>query len=199
MQTTEADRNLKFLRWVINGAGCLVLFAGLAVAQFAFFAALDAQTDACADRARHLKQLLTRSAEVRAEHHRLTLLNHEADARARAILQRIPDEPQEAEFLSQVTQLAQQVSLQIIDYRPAAALESDTCWHLEVQLACRGTYASLCRFLDGLNHLERFTNLARLDVASDGQSTEYAVSMSLVLYFGLKRSMAPPQEATVHG
>jgi Tfp pilus assembly protein PilO len=197
MHTSNRAAKLTLLNWTLHGAGALVMLSGLAAVHSTVFTSLDQQTAACATRTDHLKRLLQNAGRIRSEHHRLTNLKSEADARGQAILQRIPDEAQEAEFLSQLSELAQRANLNILDYRPGTPVEGENYWEMEVQLACRASYASLCAFLDGLHQLPRFTNLSRLDVVSD-QESSYAVTMSVMLYFGLKKPRVRG-EAVAHG
>ena len=101
---------------------------------------------------------------------------------------RVPDKPQEAEFLADVSRLANELGLTIRDYQPGAALSEPSHTELQVDLVCSGNYASICGFLDRLSKLPRYSSVARLQVDADGKSPECSAKMSVILYYGVQES-----------
>jgi len=185
MRQAQQDRELKVLGWGLHGLGVLVTITIVMVAVFAVYRPIDRQAAACARRTHELQKLLRKGAQVRAEHARLSEELALARKQADDLNRRIPDEPREADFLAQVSQLANKVRMQIQDYRPGKVAAEPTYSTMRVDLICQGDYASISDFLDGLSGLPRHSTVARLRIESEQNGQEYSAEMSLKLYFAV--------------
>jgi hypothetical protein len=66
---------------------------------------------------------------------------------------------------------------------------------LSIHVSGEATYPALCRFLSGLEEVERLTRLTSLNVnGSDGGSDVYPVSMTVIIFFA-----QPADDATQTG
>ena len=183
MNQADPNRRLQRMRWWLHGAGLLVALVILLAAEFFVFRPIDRRADVCTQRVDKLRDLIEDEGRVRREHTRAVDELQAARDLAAMLNKRIPDEPSEADFLAQVSQLANEHSLKIQDYRPGAITTKDSCSALSVELICEGDYASLCSFLAGLSSLPRHATVALLEIDSDGRKATYSVKLSLELYF----------------
>ena len=69
---------------------------------------------------------------------------------------------------------------------------------MQVTLKGAGSYASICRFMDRLSKLKRLSKVKDLSLSAGGDTNEYPMTATLVIYFGLRGKEAepakPPQE-----
>jgi Tfp pilus assembly protein PilO len=111
----------------------------------------------------------------------------------------VPEEPLEAEFLSQAAAAAAQVGLKIRDYRPGVVSARENCSQMEIQLSCAGQYASLCRFLERLASLDRLWRITHAEIAAAGPEG-CTINTTMVIFFGLKKPAgAAPQGSSPGG
>lgn len=169
---------------------CLIVFVAWSV-QTAFHGQVSAnQTH------EELTRMFLESAPAIVERHRLarerhTFLKDENDA----LLAKIPDLPQEAEFLGQLTQLSDQCGLALSDFRPGPHATRENYTEFDVQLTGRGRYESICRFLDSIDHLPRLCKLNDLRLAgADESGEECQVELRLIVPFALRLSKSASLE-----
>ena len=186
MGPNNPNRKLKVLGWWLHGLGLAAALAIVLFAQLAVLRRIDEQAAACSLRAGQLEELLEDADRVRAEHARLTRELAVARRQAADLARRVPDEPQEADFLAQVSRLADDAGLEIQDYRPGTVTAEPSYSVVRVDLVCRGDYTGICRFLNGLADLPRHSTVSRLQIQSEESRGKCSVTMSLQLYFGVK-------------
>lgn len=188
MRQSDPDRKLRALGWWLHGLGVLVALAIAWLSHLLVCRPLGARTAACLEQTAELETVIRREAPIRAE--RARLREDLAAARQQAVLlrTRIPDKPQEADFLADVSRLAHEVGLQIQDYRPGVPVSGPSYAVLQVDLICSGSYRSICSFLDQLSKLPRYSTMARLQIDADGKSPEYSAKISVILYYGVRES-----------
>jgi len=185
MHQPNRNPTLEVLGWGLHGLGVLVTLAIALAAVFLAYRPIDHQAAAYTRRAHRLQNLLQNGARVRAEHAQLSEELALARKQADDLNRRIPDEPREADFLAQVSQLAAKAGLRIQDYRPGKVTAESTYSAMQVDLICQGEYASICNFLDGLSDLPRHSTTTRLEIESEENRQEYSAKMSLKLYFAV--------------
>lgn len=165
------------------GAAVLLLMAGLTYA----FAVrpLDGEVADRRERAEELAAQFEKGPDVRRDHAHLLAALAGVKDKARQLEQRVPTEPLEAEFLSQIGGAAGGAGLQLRDYKPGMVRIDENHSRLEIELAGVGSYCTLCAFLDRLAALPRLSRVTRLDVASDAAGA-YPITLSLIVYFNLQ-------------
>ncbi|MFV2066246.1 MAG: type 4a pilus biogenesis protein PilO [Pirellulales bacterium] len=133
-----------------------------------------------------LERVLKTADDTRNKHEQLTEDLAALERDAEKMRQRIPDQPQETEFLRQVAQAALGEELKILNWECGERREKETHTEFEIRLVCEGEYESICGFLDRLGHLSRVTTVQRMNVtARDGQRS-YPLDMTLMLYYGAR-------------
>jgi Tfp pilus assembly protein PilO len=193
------DQRLHVVGWLLHAAGATLVLSVMGGLLSLVFWPLDKQVFDLVSREEHLRRYLRGAQAARHEHQQLLAQNTAAETRARSLYQRIPQEPQEAEFLGQISGLAERVGLELVDYRPALPIDREQYSEIEVLISSRGSYASLCQFLGGLQALPRFTNMGRLSIVREPDAEAYSITMTLVLYFGLQQAPPAAQEVAQRG
>jgi Tfp pilus assembly protein PilO len=186
MKPGNPDQKLKALGWWLHGLGLLIALAIGLLAKSFVLAPIDDRTAAHLRRADRLQDRLRDADRIRAEHARLVEDLAVARRQSEELKKRIPDEPREADFLAQVTHLADEVGLRIRDYRPGTVSEKTSYSVLQVELIGEGDYVSICGFLRRLPGLARHSIVRRLEVASDSKQEGYVLAMSLQLCFAVQ-------------
>jgi Tfp pilus assembly protein PilO len=190
MHRDDIDRKLKLLGIGLHALGTLVVLAIVLFTAFVVYSPIDHRVAEYAGRTKELKRLLGGEAQVHAKHTRLSKELAAARKQAIELNSRIPDEPREADFLAQVSQLADQVGLQIQDYRPGTVTSEQNYSTMQVELICQGDYASICSFVDRLAELPRFSTVVQLQIEGKDEQKQYSAKLSLKLYYAVEGQAA---------
>lgn len=185
---------LELQGWLLHGLGLLVTMLAAGVFYVFGYQPLDGESASLQAQALMLDGLLNQATTIYAENSRLKTQVNEFERKAIAVLSRVPEEPREADFLAQVSELAQQTGLDILDYRPGILRPQTTYTEMEVKLVSKGTYASLCGFLEQIDRLPRLCRLMNLSIDAKASDGKYAMEMTLVIFF-TTGSKAPSNEA----
>jgi Tfp pilus assembly protein PilO len=177
------DRQLRLTSFGLQAGGLIValgiwgLLIGLA------YLPLAAAEDEAAGKLRSTQSFLATSEKIHSEHQRLLREFEILDKQRASIMARIPDGPQEADFLAQVTTTAQACGLQTREYRTGAVSSHPRFQELEIALNMSGNYAGLCRFLDRLHQLPRFCLLSDLHIDAEPGAESLPFEMKLRIFF----------------
>ncbi|HUG89647.1 MAG TPA: type 4a pilus biogenesis protein PilO [Planctomycetaceae bacterium] len=187
----------------LSRAGGWLHAAGLAVAAALFAAvyipaigALHSQQAGIAAQTDAATQLLDSAEALRREHADLVARQAEVQTRTGQLLSRIPETPQESEFLAHIARLAHQSPLAVRNFRPVATTDYDHYSEIEVHLTAVASYEGLCRFLAGLESLPRLCTVKRFSIvsepaaqvvvtpaASGALAATWPVEITLTIYF----------------
>lgn len=157
----------------------------LSVVYFIVFRPLDSQFQTVRQQADELRQLVERAPEITTEHRSLDERLAACRKQTSELWQRIPAAPRESDFLAQVCQLAERTGMHVADYQPGTVEQRENHHELEVRIATRGEYPSLCRFLEQIDQIPRLSRMTHLDIASPTDES-LTVDLTYRIYF------APP-------
>jgi Tfp pilus assembly protein PilO len=130
--------------------------------------------------------LSVQNAPIIREQHRLVSAKlDEVTTRIAKVQQSVPQTADEGEFLHQVTQLAEADKLAINEYHPEKPETKVGYAEMQVRLAGQGSFESICTFVDHLNKLDRLSKIKDLTLSSETDATEYPMTATLIIYFGL--------------
>lgn len=130
-----------------------------------------------------LKSTVRKSRTSSSELKQLRQEFEKTEQRAEAIRQRIPASRQEAEVLENLSRLAQQHSLDIVDYRRGGVSDGEQFSRVQIDLQCEGSFPAICHFIDAVNKLERLTTIDQLQIQTTENSHRYPLDMSIALYY----------------
>ena len=112
--------------------------------------------------------------------------------RAQELREQIPDDPNEADYLRQLTEVAARSNLSIDDYSRGLAVETESFSQLKVRLQGAGQYEEICRFLDRLEQLPRVSRIVEMKLTTEPGSLSYPIDLTIQLYFGVKSAKPLP-------
>lgn len=169
--------------WAVHGVGAGVLILGAAVAYFLVVAPRHIAFTRNETQRKSLSALMQRASAIRNDFENLREALEEQRSKQKEFQERLPTEPQEAEFLAQAARLARSVDLAIREYRPGKTIQRENYSELEIELSCEGSYESVCRFLAGLPQLPRLSSLTGLELESRAEQSAYPIRLKLSAYF----------------
>ena len=131
---------------------------------------------------------------IRQQHRLVSAKLDEVTTRIAKVQQSVPQTADEGKFLDQVTQLAAAEKLAIKEYHPEKPEIKNGYAEMQVTLKGAGSFGSICTFVDHLNKLARLSKIKDLTLSSEIDGTEYPMTATLVIYFGLSGNDAEPAQ-----
>ena len=136
-----------------------------------------------------------RNGPVTREHHRIAVKKlHEVTTRIANLQRRVPPDADAGAFLKEVTQLASDGNLAIKHFHPEKPEVKAGYGEMEVTLKGQGSFGSICTFVDQLTKLTRLSKIKDLALSVGDSATEYPMTATLVIYFGLHGNDAASTE-----
>ena len=83
-----------------------------------------------------------------------------------------PSEDELSELFGRINRLAEQSGVTTTRFEPQPAVPYDTLCRLPVEMACAGSFAEICRFLQALERLEETIWIGELRMRQDGEDEE---------------------------
>ena len=149
-------------------------------------------------RIEELKLSVQNAPVMREQHRKVSEKLREVTTRIAEVQRRVPRDADAGEFLKEVTQLASAEQLAIKDFTPEKPENRNGYAEMQVTLKGAGSFASICTFVDRLAKLKRLSKVKDLTLSAEGDASEYPMTATLVIYFGLRGKEAdsakPPQE-----
>jgi len=194
------DEQLNQFGWVLHVVG-FGLTAVCCVFAFAFVVTpMQYKITAAAREANQLQLFLDRTEIIVSRESDLRGQLSVSRAQLSELQDRVPRTPRAGEFLRQLDELAKQKDLTILDYQPGQTIDHVTHSETQIEMAGKGNYGRLCRFLDGLLHLPRMCRIRTMRIQSVSDGDEYPIDLSLSIYFSDSESfvrLAPADRSNV--
>ena len=143
-------------------------------------------------RIEELKLSIQNAPIMREQHRKAAEKLNEVKTRIADVQARVPRDADAGEFLKQVTQLASAEQLAIKDFTPEKPENRNGYAEMQITLKSVGSYASICRFMDRLSKLKRLSKVKDLTVSAEGDASQYPMTATLVIFFGLSGKEASP-------
>ena len=169
--------------WLWHALGLFITVVSIAGFYLFVDQPMDTEIVQLHAREAELERLLNQASRIYADNNHLKTQVKEFERKAAEVLARVPEEPCEADFLAQVSQLAQKTGLDILDYRPGITRPQTTHTEMEVKLISKGSYPSLCGFLEQLDQLPRLCRLTNLSIDAKTNNGKYAMELTLMIFF----------------
>jgi Tfp pilus assembly protein PilO len=123
---------------------------------------------------------------IREQHRKASERLRDITERIAEVQRRVPREADAGEFLKEITRIAGDEQLAIKDFQPETPLSKNGYAELQVTLRGQGSFASICTFVDRLNKLTRLSKVKDLTLTGGDGATDYPMTATLVIYFGLR-------------
>lgn len=184
MLDRSRKNQLAMLSWLLHAAGLGVTVAILFVAIALVIRPIGDESRRVAEKIQATTDYVQRNPELTARHEHLKRTLADRRNRRAELMARIPDSARESEFLTQLAQLARSTGMAISRYNPGESVEEGSHASLGIELKAQASYASICSFLAGLEHLPRLCRVTELSIAAAAPDDEqYQVGMTLQVFF----------------
>lgn len=145
------------------------------------------------------RAFLAEAPNIRAELDSLQQQHAATERQYANLRRRIPDAAYEAEFLAELATLASETGFALHHYRPGQVRTVGSHHELEIQLSLAGSHEGLCRFLLGLESLERFCRISELAISPQPETQDYACRMTVQIFFATAtETQSVPTEIAAH-
>jgi Tfp pilus assembly protein PilO len=136
---------------------------------------------------------------IQEQHQKVSQTLAKVKEQIATIQQRVPQTDEAGEFLKAVTKIAGEENFAIKNFQPEKPANRDGYAEREVTLKGQGSYESICTFVDRLGKMTRLSKVKTLRLAVGDTSTQYPVTATLVIYFGLQGKNAKDSKEASHG
>lgn len=178
------EKQMTTLGWVLHGVGMLT--AALLVGAFFQFGLwpLTENKQLREQRISQLESMLAKASQTQAEHHDRQIELVSLKESVAETQRRLPAELREHEFLDQVRTVASTTGIELGEYHLGDIVELESYCKAELTFQCHGSFASICQFLDEIDHLARITEISNLQLETTENFNRYPLQVTFVLYFG---------------
>jgi len=133
-------------------------------------------------RSEQLDRLLIKTGTERTEYRRLRKQLRKTKASADRIHRQLAGRPSEATVIEDLSDIAADVGLEVLDYQIGLTEKQQAYSQTEVEFRCHGSYASICKFLEQAEQLTETTKLSKFELNSEKNSLGYPIQLTFVLY-----------------
>ncbi len=186
MSADSNDRKLMVLGWLFHLGGLVTLMLGACAYQFVISGLITRQRSGNAAEITRLETLLETDRNAGRELFHLQEALRGLEASAEAARQRIPETPEESEFLAQISAAATEKGLSISNFTRGSVTVLDTHSQLQIRLTGEGDYASICGFFETMATFSRVATVSQMNLSISPNSEIYPLDMTLTLYFGAR-------------
>jgi Tfp pilus assembly protein PilO len=178
------EKQVSALGWMLHGLGVAMLALG--VFAFLWFVAmpLHARQELSESRSTQLEVMLSKSSQIHHQHEELQVELASLKKSVEETQKRLPRELGEGAFLEQVRQVAVRTGIELGEYQLGTTEELESYSKAQLTFQGHGNYASICRFLDEIDHLASLTEVSNLQIESADNFNSYPFQVTFVLYFG---------------
>ncbi|MCM2373595.1 type IV pilus inner membrane component PilO [Aporhodopirellula aestuarii] len=176
--------------WLSHGCGLFVCITAVAVIHVLVTKPIENRYTEVTRAIAQAEQVLTHEHRLRRENQRLSDSLLKTDDEIEGILNRIPNGPCEADFLGQMTALAHEVGLEIVDYHPNETITQPEYREMRVTIASEGPYAAICEFLYRIKDLPRLSKVNALTIKPRHDGEVFSMDMTLAIYFAPATSLS---------
>lgn len=181
------SQQLKSLGWLLHGAGTLPTLVIGTVFWFGYAVPLNAEKKIVRAEIKHTADRLADGLGIREEHQTLQEQVAANQQKIDRVRQRIPDRAEEAEFLRLVTDASDHSGLEIGSYSRGKESDEPEFSQLDINIQARGSFESICRFLDCMEQIPRVAKVTSLQLHGQDKSTEggYPLTITVRLYYAV--------------
>ncbi len=190
MLISRTEQKLSKWAWSLHLGGLLIAAAGCGLMLKAVVIPLTQENADVVSQEQDLRKVLDLESTVIRENQRLNKVLDEADQKIQSLLDRIPNVARESDFLGQITTLAKDVGVEIIDYHPGTISEKEEYHEMSLSMTSQGSYEGVCNFLNRLHSLPRLSRANKLSILPVADGLTYSLDMTLTIYFSPTSALA---------
>jgi len=183
MQKLESQKRLELAGWLAHAVGLTIGVVIVALAYVFLMRPIELECGAISEDVDAINQLIGRSEEIQGEHALVQKRFSETQQELEDLLVRIPDSPKDAEFLAEISRLAQREGMEILSFEPFTPTTQDKHHEMQINLTTQASYASICHVLSELGRSDRLCRVDRMSIESDAVSPLYTIKLSITIFF----------------
>jgi Tfp pilus assembly protein PilO len=170
---------------VLHYSGVLATVIGMTASYSLLHAPLIRETARTEEKIQELALSVQNTQAIRKQHQIVSERLATAKESIATVRERVPQNMEAADFLDEVSRIAAEEEMSIKEYSNGKAVASTGYMQLEVNLSGRGSYASICSFIDRISKLKRLSKVQNLTLTASGSAAEYPLTATLIIYYGL--------------
>ena len=178
------EKQMTALGWLLHGVGVATVIA--VVGAYLWFVAmpLSERKASCQQRIEQLESMLGKATQVQTDHNTFKTELASLKQSVEETQRRLPRELREEEFLAQVREVATKTGIELGQYQLGMVEDLESYSKANLTFQCHGNFASICRFLDEVDHFARITEISNLQIETSDNFNRYPLQVTFVLYFG---------------
>jgi Tfp pilus assembly protein PilO len=180
------DGEIRRFGRILHYAGLLAVVASVTASYSLLHAPLLRKIERTNAEIDELALSIQNASAARDQHQKVSERLSAAKQQIATVRKRVPQDPDSAHFMDEVSRIATEENLSIKDYKPERTIVKDGYAQLEVTLTGRGNYASICAFFNRIANLTRLSKLQSLTLTASGNATEYPITATMIIYYGLR-------------
>ncbi len=191
------NMNISGLKFVMQIAGGGVSVAILVACYGLLYAPLRAQERQLEQRRIFIHKFVATRPEIVMQNRKLASQEQQLRRKVRRLEQRIPASSREHELLRELSRSAGETKTKLIDFQPGGYSKAGGWDVAVIRLAIRGTYVSICRFLEQCRTSQNLRRLAQINFrAADRSNGIFEVSLELHTLFNPETPDFKPETAS---
>ena len=172
----------KYFGVALHAMGAALVVAIVGLSYSLIYRPYDQREEQAASRIEQLDLLLSKQGAQGSEYRRL---RKQLDGMKRSVAElhaQLGEEFSKDALLAAISELAEEMNVQILDYQVGTPQRLLTHSLTEVEFSCHGSFASICKFLEEAEQIAKVAKLSKFELVSRDNSTSYPIQLSFVLY-----------------
>lgn len=183
MKPNAQDQNLFMLAWSIHGIGVLVVIGATLLARLIVVAPIQQQRNDLATEVVETNKIAKTALSIRTDFEKTKQEIVKAEQRVATLRKRIPQQLNERQFLNDLSRLADEEGVALLDLRPGTVSREAEYSEMPIQLTIRATYPRLCRLLLGIAQMQRLVAVSEIHISSTPDTDFHTAEIELVIYY----------------
>jgi len=183
MFSFDRHTELRLVRWALHGLFALAMLATVMTVQSFWLKKIDDDGVQAANETKWIRQRMMQTDEITAENETMVAMMNALQNRADSIRARIPDRPNEGQFLEQTTTAAEKAGIQVKEYRRGKIMFDGNHSQLNVHISLLGPFENICKYIDRLERLPRISRISKMQIKATKSTKVYPVDLTLTLFF----------------
>ena len=182
--------NSKWAGRLFHVLGLAATLGAVAIAIELFYLPMEAESARLVVEGHDELAYLKTSEKINGNNRSLKQELSDLESQLARLHQKIPDSPQEADFLAQLAEAADNSHIELRDYRPAGISRNSRHSEQVIHVLANGTYTGLCQFLDRIEHLPRLCHVTTLNINAEHAAFEpFTINLTLRVFFAPDRPL----------
>lgn len=180
---------------ILHGLGVMLSITVAMITYTCIYAPMVQGTDDTRVEVKRLASVLHNAPSIHKEHKQLRDRLADVSDRIKQLRSRVPEEVMVSQFVSRVTEAAEQEGIMISNIDTGRPIQREGFSEREIEFVGSGCYESFCRFVDRVRKLPRLSKVTGLEIHSEAfEQKIHPMKLRTVIYFGLDAGLLKQEE-----